>query len=95
MADEIQEYFKDEKNCYRDLGAARKAFGSTATTEAQYDQMEKTLGLMFLYCPEDIQDIVYSTMTEATTRRFYFELRWSNERYDEEMVDNANAVGYN
>lgn len=90
MSDEIQEYFQDEKNCYRDLGAARKAFGSTTTTEAQYDQMEKTLGLMFLYCPEDLQVIVLSTLQEAETRRFYFELTWANQRFDKEP-----ALGYN
>ena len=82
MTDELHEYFQDEKNCYRDLGAARKAFGNTATTEAQYDQMEKTLGLMFLHCPEDLQDIVHATMTESTQRRFYFEMRWANEKLD-------------
>jgi hypothetical protein len=88
MPDALHEYFQDEKNCYRDLGAARKAFGSTATTEEQYDQMEKTLGLMFLHCPEDMQDIVYATMNEATTRRIYFMMRWANEK-----LDNAQAVG--
>ena len=82
MPDALHEYFQDEKNCYRDLGAARKAFGSTVTTEAQYDQMEKTLGLMFLHCPEDLQDIVHATMIESTQRRFYFEMRWENEKLD-------------
>jgi len=84
MADELHEYFQDEKNCYRDLGAARKAFGSTTTTEAEYDQMEKTLGLMFLHCPENLQDVVLATLEESTVRRFYFEKNWANE-----ILDNA------
>lgn len=87
MTNEIQEYFQDEKNCYRDIGAARKAFGSTTTTEAQYDQMEKTLSLMFLYCPEDIQDIVLATLEEAELRRQYFINIWGRE------LDNTQAVG--
>jgi len=75
MADELHEYFQDEKNCYRDLGAARKAFGNTTTTEAEYDQMEKTLALMFLHCPEDIQNVVLATINEAGLRRAYY--NWS------------------
>jgi len=88
MTDEIHVYFQSAENCYRDLGYARKLFGSTRTTEPEYDAMEKALGIMFLHCPEDLQDIVHATMFEATQRRFYFEIRWSNEE-----LDKAEAMG--
>ena len=71
-SDPIHEYFQDKENCYTDLLLARKAFGSTQTTEDQYDQMEKTLGIMFLHCPEEIMGIVEATRWEATIRRPYF-----------------------
>ncbi len=72
MADELAEYYHDKENCYADIRLARKTFGSTTTTQDEYDMMEKGLGLMFLHCPEEISDIVYATMHEATVRRMYY-----------------------
>jgi hypothetical protein len=71
--DALTEYYSDKENCFADIREARKAFGSTTTTEEQYDQMEKALGIMYLHCPEDIQDIVLSTIQEAEIRRLWFE----------------------
>jgi len=85
MFDSIHDYFQDAKNCYSDLGLARKTFGNTATTEAEYDQMEKTLGIMYFHCPEDLQDIVLATMEEATWRRSYFEENWSLAALEKEQ----------
>ena len=68
----IHEYFQDKQNCYTDIRLARKAFGSTLTTEDEYDQIEKGLGLMYLHCPEEISGIVVATMHEAAQRRIYF-----------------------
>ncbi len=72
MADALAEYYHDKENCYADIRLARKTFGSTATTEEEYDRMEKGLGLMILHCPEDIWDTVYATLHEATYRRMYY-----------------------
>lgn len=71
-SDPLIEYYSDKENCFSDIRDARKAFGSTATTEEAYDQMEKALGIMYLHCPEEIQGIVEATMQEATWRRPYF-----------------------
>jgi len=72
MTTAIQEYYQVEKNCYSDLVQARKCFGNTATTEAEFEAMEKALGLMYLYCPTDLQQIVLATMDEAEFRKAYF-----------------------
>ena len=71
-SDPIHEYFQDKENCYTDIRLARKAFGSTLTTEDQYDQLEKALGIMYLHCPEEIMSIVEATIREAGWRRPYF-----------------------
>jgi len=71
-SDPLIEYYSDKENCYTDIKLAREAFGSTKTTEEQYDQLEKALGIMFLHCPEEISGIVEATLREATARRFYF-----------------------
>ena len=82
MSDELHDYFQDEQNCFKTIHTARKAFGSTLTTEEEYDMMEKGLGLMLLHCPLDLQDIVHATLSESTARRFYHEMRWMNEELD-------------
>jgi hypothetical protein len=82
MSDELHDHFQNKDNCYKTIQTARKAFGSTLTTEEEYDMMEKGLGLMFLHCPEDLQDIVHATLSESTARRFYHEMRWMNEELD-------------
>ena len=69
-SNELRDYFQNIDNCYNDLREARKGFGSSVTTEAEYDQMEKTLALMYVHCPEEIQDIVLATIEEAEMRRF-------------------------
>lgn len=79
MEDAIHEYFQDVKNCNRDLCLARKSFGNRNTTEDEYDQLEKTLGLMYLHCPVDMQDSVLATLTEAEWRRPYFILGWARQ----------------
>jgi len=74
--DDLHEYFQDTGNCNSAIITARKAFGSTTTTEKQYDQIEKTLGIMYFHCPEDLQVVVLSTIEEAIFRRAYFEPHW-------------------
>lgn len=86
MSDELHDYFQNKQNCFNAINTARKAFGSTATTEEEYDAMEKGLGLMLLHCPEDLQDIVHATLHESTARRFYHEMRWMNENLDNDVA---------
>ena len=76
LVNELEQYYKDSENCYLDLGLARKAFGSTCTTQEQYEQMEKGLGIMYLYCPENIQFLVLATMEEASWRKGFHAVRW-------------------
>lgn len=79
MTDQLREYFQNTDNCKRDICKARQIFGNITTTEAEYDAMEKTLGLMYLHCPEDLQMIVFATLEEAETRRFFHQQRWTAE----------------
>jgi hypothetical protein len=74
MTEAIQEVYEDINKCRQDIILARKIFGDKTTTEKQYDAMEKSLGMMFLYCPEEIKGIVQATLWEAQRRRFYFEM---------------------
>ena len=70
--DELIEYYSDKENCFADIREARKAFGNTKTTVEQYDALEKGLGIMMLWCPEEIKGIVEATLFEAEWRRPYF-----------------------
>ena len=73
--DDLREFFSDEERCRETIREARQVFTNPATTEEQYDMMEKTLGLMYLNCPESIENIARATVSEASRRRVYFELR--------------------
>lgn len=61
--------------CKKDLMIARETFGSTQTTIHQYDQMQKALSMMYLYCPDEIKDFVLLTLEESNRRRLYYELQ--------------------
>lgn len=71
-SDPLIEYYADKENCFTDIREARKVFGSTLTTEEQYDALEKGLVIMFIHCPEEIQGIVEATIVEAGMRKPYF-----------------------
>lgn len=65
----MKEFYSKKDTCYKDITTAREAFRDKTTTGKQYDQIEKTLGIMYLYCPEEIQYIVLATLTECQCRR--------------------------
>jgi len=67
---DIADYYADKENCFRDIKIAREAMGSKSTTEEQWEQLDKGLGLMYIYCPEDIQYIVEAQMNESARRKF-------------------------
>lgn len=69
----IDQHYTDPDNVYEDLAVARRAMTDPSTSSAQWDQLQKTLGLMFLYCPEDLQPLVESQLREAEIRRAHRE----------------------
>lgn len=69
---EIQQYYSNRENCFNDIRVAREAFGNKNTTEEQYDALQKSLGIMYLNCPEDIANLVRAQLYEAEQRRMYF-----------------------
>ena len=67
MSDHIKEYFAVEENCYKDLGQLRKLYNKNTTVE-EARNAQKSLHLMYLYCPEDLSSIVLATMDEFGLR---------------------------
>lgn len=65
-------YYSDENNCKNDILIARSMFGDKNTTREQYEQMEKTLGIMYCHCPDSITNSVHSMILEAERRKKYF-----------------------
>jgi len=70
MIADYTEYFADKENVYHELREARKAFAKGTTFE-QYENLIKGLQIMWMYCPEDMQDFVQATINEATDRQSY------------------------
>lgn len=75
----IADLYSDRDRCLKEIGEARKVFGSRSTTRQEYDGMQDALGFMLLHCPEDIEYLVRATIDEATWRKPYFELTTWND----------------
>lgn len=68
--------YDDSEYCTSEILLARKIFGNRNTTEDQFEAMLKGLGLMVLYCPEEIKVLAQSTFMEATMRKAYYLSLW-------------------
>ena len=78
MTMDASQFYKDEDVCIGVLADARRLWGSTSTTEAQYDKMEEVLGFAWIYGPESLHVAIESALHEATRRKFHFILNvWS------------------
>ena len=63
-----REHFSKRDNVKQALTDARKHWGLCSTTKAQFDKIIDTLAFAFLYCPEDMKDIVEYSINEAKLR---------------------------
>lgn len=60
-----EEKYTDRQACFDDLRIARKGWGHSRESDAA---IHKTLGLMYIYCPNDIQDMVLANLEELDRR---------------------------
>lgn len=67
---------KDEVYCKEQIILARKAFGDRRTTRAQFEAMEKCLGMIYLHGPSSLMPIVLATLDEATYRKSHYILHF-------------------
>jgi hypothetical protein len=70
----MSEYFSKRENCNQDILIARKLMGKKGVSDEVWDGMERGLAFMYLYCPPDMQDIVYANLLEAGRRRMLLRL---------------------
>lgn len=81
MSDALERVFSDKDKVYEVLNEARVLFGSRSTTEDQYEGMKRALGFALLYCPEELRELVVSTLDEAAKREWFFVLYvWRDDR---------------
>lgn len=74
---EYVEMFKNRNYCLSEIGEARKVFTTKPFTADKAEALMKGLGLMLLYCPDDIYDIVLATIREAEVRVAYAVHAWA------------------
>lgn len=68
----MEELFKNKEYCFKEIGRARAIFSSKKDfTSDKAKPMLKALGIMYCYCPEEIQDVVLVTMKEVQIRASY------------------------
>jgi hypothetical protein len=65
----MQELFEKKEYCIKELHSAREIFCSGDVTFEQKERLQKALTFMYLYCPEEIRDLVLSHIEEI-------EIRW-------------------
>lgn len=70
---EIEEYYSQVENVKSELQIARDLFSTvdSKTDEKKYDAMEKSLALMYIYCPDVWRNRVEACMLEAEQRKFF------------------------
>lgn len=73
----MKNLYKNKDYCIQELLKSRNVFGNKNTTRKQYDAMQTCLAGMYLYCPEELQDHVYTHLLESEKRKFYYENIWS------------------
>lgn len=74
MCNQYGGYYKDIENCRNEIRTARELMGNKNTTRQQFEAMEKGLGILYLNCPEDFQEMALAHIQEAQRRKFYIEL---------------------
>lgn len=65
---EVRDYYSNKDNCIKDLALARKVWGSTKSTEQEWEGVERGLGFMVLYCPEELSGVVNAHFDEFVWR---------------------------
>jgi hypothetical protein len=64
--------YEDDNYCFKEIHEARKVMTNTFLfTREAAEGLTKGLGIMYLYCNDDIKDIVLSTIEELSFREFY------------------------
>ena len=72
-----EEYYSDKQRCFADIHVARKGWGRSLESD---EQIRKTLGIMLIYCPEEITHVVRATLDELDRR---IELLFASGKYEE------------
>lgn len=65
----LKEHFDTPEKTYAAISDAREYFGEKDTTFEMYDELIISLGFCLLHCPDGLQDLVYSTIQEASWRQ--------------------------
>lgn len=76
----VEKVFSNKEHVQQCLVEAREIFGSTETTEKQYEGMMKALGFCIIYGPEELQVLIDATIMEANMRFPYFLTQLTDDR---------------
>jgi hypothetical protein len=70
---DIKDLFKSPKYVNQTILEARGVFSSN--DPKKWNAAEKSLGLAYLYCPEEMRDLVYATLYELNIRKGHMEFK--------------------
>lgn len=67
-----KDFYTDKEYCFNELHAARRIMcNKNLFTQDVARGLEQGLGMMYLYCPDDIKGLVLSQIQELTMREMY------------------------
>jgi hypothetical protein len=71
---DISEYYADRQTCIDELQLARKVFTNVNSTLDEWEGVERALGFMYLYCPENLRVMVHATLSELNKRKMMLQI---------------------
>lgn len=77
--DTYKEQFANKNFAFSELTLARKYMGNRNTTRKQWEQIRKTVALIYFYAPKEVRDLAFTTLLEMTMREHYMEKLWENK----------------
>lgn len=74
--DPLRDLLKDEDYCNEELLRCRGVMCNKNTSEDSWKEMHKVVGLIYLYCPDNIKSIAHAHLLEITMREPYMRKLW-------------------
>lgn len=72
---DIAALFQDRDYCLAEMRRIRQSLGTIKATDAAFESAESVLSFMWLYCPEDLRNLVEAQLKETGRRRVHMLFR--------------------
>ncbi len=78
--DSYKKQFAKKQFAFSELCKARNYMCNRKTTKKQWEQIVKTVGLIYFYAPKDVMPVAKSLLLEMTMREPYMKKFWKENK---------------